>query len=73
LHKAAIQAKENLQLKKEETLMVFADKGYHTGVAATFLFKLAAAAYFIKIAIPDKVLKALQVHKEGGLRFCKQC
>ncbi len=31
LHKAAVQAKENLQLKKEETLMVLGDKGYHTG------------------------------------------
>ena len=31
LHKAALQAKENLQLPKEETLMLLADKGYHTG------------------------------------------
>ena len=31
LHKAAVQAKENLQLQKEGTLMVLADKGYHTG------------------------------------------
>ena len=31
LYKAAIQAKDNLQLKKEEPLMVLADKGYHTG------------------------------------------
>jgi transposase len=31
LHKAAIQAKQNLQLPKENTLMVLADKGYHTG------------------------------------------
>ena len=31
LHQAATQAKENLQLKKEDTLMVLADKGYHTG------------------------------------------
>ena len=31
LHKAAIQAKQNLQLKKEESLLVLADKGYHTG------------------------------------------
>jgi transposase len=31
LHKAAVQAKENLQLQKEDTLMVLADKGYHTG------------------------------------------
>jgi transposase len=31
LHKAAIQSKENLQLRKEDTLMVLADKGYHTG------------------------------------------
>lgn len=31
LFKAATQAKENLQLKKEDTLMVLADKGYHTG------------------------------------------
>ena len=31
LHKAATQAKENLQLQKEETVMVLADKGYHTG------------------------------------------
>ncbi len=31
LHKAATQAKENLQLQKEEPLMVLADKGYHTG------------------------------------------
>ena len=31
LHKAACQAKTNLQLQKEDTLMVLADKGYHTG------------------------------------------
>ena len=31
LHKAATQAKHNLQLQKEETIMVLADKGYHTG------------------------------------------
>jgi transposase len=31
LHKAAIQAKENLQLKNEDSIMVLADKGYHTG------------------------------------------
>jgi transposase len=31
LHKAATQAKQNLQLKKEDELMVLADKGYHTG------------------------------------------
>ena len=31
LHRAALQAKENLQLKKGEELMVLADKGYHTG------------------------------------------
>ena len=31
LYKAATQAKQNLQLKEEESLMVLADKGYHTG------------------------------------------
>lgn len=31
LHQAATQAKQNLQLPKEESLMVLADKGYHTG------------------------------------------
>lgn len=31
LHKAATQAKENLELPKQETIMVLADKGYHTG------------------------------------------
>jgi len=31
LHKAAIQTKNNLQLQKEDTLTVLADKGYHTG------------------------------------------
>jgi transposase len=31
LHKAATQAKQNLQLQKEDTLTVLADKGYHTG------------------------------------------
>jgi transposase len=31
LHLAARQAKENLQLQQEDTLMVLADKGYHTG------------------------------------------
>ena len=31
LHQAAIQAKQNLQLQKEDTIMVLADKGYHTG------------------------------------------
>jgi transposase len=31
LHKAATQAKENLQLKKEDSIMILADKGYHTG------------------------------------------
>ncbi len=31
LYKAATQAKENLQLQIEDTIMVLADKGYHTG------------------------------------------
>ena len=31
LHKAATQAKQNLQLQNEDSLMVLADKGYHTG------------------------------------------
>jgi hypothetical protein len=31
LHKAATQAKQNLQLQKEDVLMLLADKGYHTG------------------------------------------
>ena len=31
LHKAATQAKQNLQLKEQDSLMVLADKGYHTG------------------------------------------
>ena len=31
LHKAATQAKQNLQLKKIDTIMVLADKGYYTG------------------------------------------
>ena len=31
LHQAATGAKANLQLSKEESLMVLADKGYHTG------------------------------------------
>jgi transposase len=31
LHQAATQAKENLQLQNEDSLMVLADKGYHTG------------------------------------------
>lgn len=31
LHKAATRAKANLQLQKEDALMVLADKGYHTG------------------------------------------
>lgn len=31
LHGAAVQAKENLQLKKEDSIMALADKGYHTG------------------------------------------
>jgi transposase len=31
LHRAATQAKENLQLTKEDPVMVLADKGYHTG------------------------------------------
>jgi hypothetical protein len=31
LYKSATQAKENLQLQKADTLMVLADKGYHTG------------------------------------------
>ena len=31
LHKAATQAKQNLQLQKQDTIMVLADKGYHTG------------------------------------------
>jgi len=31
LHQAATQAKENLQLKKDDALIVLADKGYHTG------------------------------------------
>jgi len=31
LHKAAIQAKQNLQLQKDEKIILLADKGYHTG------------------------------------------
>ena len=31
LHKVATQAKQNLQLEKEDTIMLLADKGYHTG------------------------------------------
>jgi transposase len=31
LHQAAIQAKANLQLPKEDSILVLADKGYHTG------------------------------------------
>ena len=31
LYKAAVQAKQNLQLEKEDSLMALADKGYHTG------------------------------------------
>jgi transposase len=31
LHQAAVQAKQNLQLQKQDPLMVLADKGYHTG------------------------------------------
>lgn len=31
LHTAAMQTKSNLGLQKEDTLMVLADKGYHTG------------------------------------------
>ncbi len=31
LYKAAMQAKENLQLKKQDIIMVLADKSYHTG------------------------------------------
>jgi transposase len=31
LYKAATQAKQNLQLQKEDELMVLADKGFHTG------------------------------------------
>lgn len=31
LHQAATQARQNLQLQKEDKLMVLADKGYHTG------------------------------------------
>ena len=31
LHKAAMQAKQNLDLQKEDSMMLLADKGYHTG------------------------------------------
>lgn len=31
LYKAATQARQNLQLQKEETIMLLANKGYHTG------------------------------------------
>ena len=31
LHKVALQAKHNLELQSKDTLMVLADKGYHTG------------------------------------------
>jgi transposase len=31
LYKAAIQAKQNLELQKEESITALADKGYHTG------------------------------------------
>jgi transposase len=32
LYHAASQAKENLQLKKQDSIIILADKGYHTGV-----------------------------------------
>ena len=31
LHRATVQAKENMNLKKEDTIDVLSDKGYHTG------------------------------------------
>lgn len=31
LHRAAIQAKQNLQLQKQDSMILLADKGYHTG------------------------------------------
>ena len=31
LHKAAMQAKQNLQLQEQDSIMLLADKGYHTG------------------------------------------
>jgi transposase len=31
LHKAATEAKQNLELQKDDSLIVLADKGYHTG------------------------------------------
>lgn len=31
LHRAAMQAKENMKLKKEDSIDVLSDKGYHTG------------------------------------------
>jgi hypothetical protein len=31
LHNAALQAKQNMEIQKEDTLMVLGDKGYHTG------------------------------------------
>ena len=31
LHTAALQAKQNVQLQKEDSIMLLADKGYHTG------------------------------------------
>ncbi len=37
LHKAALQAKQNLQLQQQDSLMVLADKGYHTGSGAATL------------------------------------
>ena len=31
LHTAALQAKQNVQLQKEDSIMLLGDKGYHTG------------------------------------------
>jgi hypothetical protein len=33
LHRAAVQAKENMNLKKEDAIDELSDKGYHTGAA----------------------------------------
>ena len=50
LHKAAAQAKHNLQLEQSDSLVLLADKGYHTGGEFDYVDKQGVE---VLVAIPD--------------------
>ena len=55
LHKAAMQAKQNLQLQKEDALMALADKGYHTGAE-------------LKACQQDKIITHVAYKEQPGVK-----